>query len=116
MKKVLLFLSLLILASCSSAKKSSEVTTKYVPASNYSHLSCDQLIAQAEVIRARTPGLAAAVDEHRKNQTGVEVVTWVLFWPAAFLLDDGAEMSTELAEAKGQLEAIQQNLYSKKCG
>jgi hypothetical protein len=56
------------------------------------------------------------VDKHRKNQTGVEVVTWVLFWPAAFLLDDGDQMSSELAEAKGQLEAIQQNLYSKKCG
>lgn len=116
MRKLLLILSSLALMSCSSAKKSSEVTTKYVPASNYASLSCEQLIAEAEVIRARTPGLAAAVDEHRKNQTGVEVVTWVLFWPAAFLLDDGSEMSSELAEAKGQLEAIQQNLYSKKCG
>ena len=116
MKKLTLLLLALILIGCSSAKKSSEVTTQYVPASNYSHLTCEQLIAEAEVIRARTPGLAAAVDEHRKNQTGVEVVTWVLFWPAAFLLDDGSEMSTELAEAKGQLEAIQQNLYSKKCG
>ena len=116
MKKLTLLLLAIILIGCSSAKKSSEVTTKYVPASNYSHLTCEQLIAEAEVIRARTPGLAAAVDEHRKNQTGVEVVTWVLFWPAAFLLDDGSEMSTELAEAKGQLEAIQQNLYSKKCG
>lgn len=116
MKKITLVLTFLILVGCSSAKKSSEVTTKYVPASNYMHLSCEQLIAQAEVIRARTPGLAAAVDEHRKSQTGVEVVTWVLFWPAAFLLDDGSEMSSELAEAKGQLEAIQQNLYTKKCG
>ena len=109
MKKIFLILSSLLIISCSSAKKSSEITTKYVPASNYSHLSCEQLIAQAEIIRARTPGLAAAVDKHRKTQTGVEVVTWVLFWPAAFLLDDGDQMSFELAEAKGQLEAIQQN-------
>jgi hypothetical protein len=116
MKKISLILSFLIIVSCSSAKKSSEVTTKYVPASQYAGLSCEQLIAEAEIIRARTPGLAAAVDKHRKNQTGVEVVTWVLFWPAAFLLDDGSEMSSELAEAKGQLEAIQQNLISKKCG
>ena len=116
MKNLFLILSSLLIISCSSAKKSSEVTTKYVPASNYSNLSCEQLITEAEIIRSRTPGLAAAVDEHRKNQTGVEVVTWVLFWPAAFLLDDGSEMSSELAEAKGQLEAIQQNLYSKKCG
>ena len=116
MKNIIIILSSLLIISCSSAKKSSEITTKYVPASNYSNLSCDQLLVEAEIIRARTPGLAAAVDKHRKNQTGVEVVTWVLFWPAAFLLDDGDQMSSELAEAKGQLEAIQQNLYSKKCG
>ena len=116
MNKIAYFLVFLILVSCSSAKKSSEVTSKYVPASSYSHLSCEQLIAEAEIIRARTPGLAAAVDEHRKDQTGVEVVSWVLFWPAAILLADGSEISSELAEAKGQLEAIQQNLYSKKCG
>ena len=116
MNKLLLILISLFLISCSSAQKSSEVTTKYVPASQYASLSCEQLITEAEIIRARTPGLAAAVDKHRKNQTGVEVVTWVLFWPAAFLLDDGSEMSSELAEAKGQLEAIQQNLITKKCG
>ena len=107
---------LVVISGCSSAKKSIEVQSSYVPASRYSHLSCQQLISEAEALRARTPALASAVDKHRENQTGVEVVTWVLFWPAAFLLDDGSEMSSELAEAKGQLEAIQQNLYSKKCG
>jgi hypothetical protein len=73
------------------------------------------LISEAEALRARTPALASAVDKHRENQTGVEVVTWVLFWPAAFLLDDGSEESAQLAQAKGDLEAIQQNLMTKDC-
>ena len=116
MKKLSILLFAFVLISCSSAPKSTEVTSKYVPASRYSDLTCDQLISKAETIRARIPGAAAAVDQHRKNQTGVEWVTWLLFWPAAFALDDGSEMSSELAEAKGELEAVQQNLYSKNCG
>ena len=115
MFKIVILLSSLILISCSSAKKSHEIQAKYIPAYQYANFSCDQLISEAEIIRARTPGLAAAVDEHKKNQTGVEVVTWVLFWPAAFLLDDGSEMSNELAEAMGQIEAIQQQLRIKSC-
>ena len=103
----------LTLIGCSGAKKASEVGTAYIPASTYSHLSCDQLVREAEMLRARTPALAAAVDDHRSDQTGVEAVTWILFWPAAFMLDDGSEKSQELANAKGQLEAIQMNLRSK---
>jgi len=106
---------LVVISGCSSAKKSIEVQSSYVPASRYSHLSCQQLISEAEALRARTPALASAVDKHRENQTGVEVVTWVLFWPAAFLLDDGSEESNQLAQAKGDLEAIQQNLMTKDC-
>ena len=114
MKYLIIFTSFLLL-SCSGAKKSYEVQAKYVPASMYKNLSCEELVNEAEILRSRTPALAKAVDEHRKDQTGVEVVTWVLFWPAAFLLDDGGEQSADLAEAKGQLEAIQQNLRSKNC-
>lgn len=111
MRIVLLILGL-SLVGCSGAKKASEVGSTYVPASTYSHLSCDQLIREAEILRARTPALAAAVDDHRGDQTAVEAVTWILFWPAAFALDDGSEQSQELANAKGQLEAIQMNLRS----
>ena len=103
----------LTLIGCSGAKKASEVGTAYIPASAYSHLSCDQLIREAEILRARTPALAAAVDDHRSDQTAVEAVTWILFWPAAFALDDGSAKSQELANARGQLEAIQMNLRSK---
>ena len=103
------------LSGCSSAKKSNEVQSNYVPASTYKHLSCEELVGEFEALRARTPALASVVDEHRKNQTGVEVVTWLLFWPAAFALDDGSEKARQLADAKGHIEAIQVNLRSKKC-
>jgi hypothetical protein len=106
----------LLLAGCSSAPKPNEVTAAYVPAAQYQNLTCDQLVAEAESIRRSTPALEAAVEQHRKSQTGVEVVTWVLFWPAAFLLDKGTEYSAPLAQARGQLQAIQLQLQANKCG
>ncbi len=106
----------LFLSACSSAPKASEVGAAYVPTHQYQNLTCEQLVAEAESLRRSTPALEAAVDKHRQNQTGVEVVTWVFFWPAAFLLDKGEENSRQLAEARGQLEAIQMQLKVKKCG
>ena len=117
MKKAFLGLALssLLIVGCSSAPKSSEVNAKYIPSAYYSNHSCDQLVNEAESLRRSIPALQAAVDKHRSGQDGVEVVTWVLFWPAAFLLDDGSEYSEALAEAKGHLEAVQLQLQTKDC-
>lgn len=118
MKKIvqlLLITSAVISVGCSSAKKSSEVSAAYVPTSRYSSSSCDQLISEAEGLRRNTPALATAVDQHRSNQTGVEVVTWVLFFPAALMLDKGEKQSNDLAQAKGELEAIQLALQTRNC-
>lgn len=104
-----------IVVGCSSAPKSHEVQARYVSTTKYSNLSCEQLVTEAENLRRTTPALAAAVDKHREQQTAVEVVTWVLFWPAAFALDKGTEYSQPLAEAKGELEAIQSALRQKRC-
>ena len=108
--------SLSVLAACSSAPKVSEVNAAFVPVAQYGNLNCKQLIAEAESVRRSVPGLEAAVEKHRSNQTGVEVVTWVLFWPAAFLLDKGEATSGQLAKAKGELEAINLAMKSQKCG
>jgi hypothetical protein len=105
-----------MLSGCSGAPRAADVSAEYVPTAQYSNYSCEQLFAEAESLRRSTPALEAAVDSHRATQTGVEVVTWVLFWPAAFLLDDGDKQSSQLAQARGQLQAIQMQLQNKKCG
>jgi hypothetical protein len=115
-KFTILMITMGIFAGCSSAPKSNEVGAAYVPSAQYSSMSCDQLLAEAESVRRSVPALEQAVDKHRSSQTGVEVVTWVLFWPAAFLLDKGEGTSSQLAKAKGELDAIGITMKSKKCG
>ena len=68
-KYILILFCTTMLVACSSAKKSYEVQSKYVPAARFSHLSCNQLVQEAESLRARSPALAAAVDSHRKSQS-----------------------------------------------
>ena len=106
----------LVMAGCSSAPKSNEVGSAYVSSAQYASFTCDQLINEAESVRRSVPGLEAAVDKHRDSQKTVELVTWILFWPAAFALDKGTENSSQLAKAKGELEAISLAMKSKKCG
>ena len=108
--------SLSVLVACSSAPKATEVTAAYVPSAQYSAMDCKQLLNETESVRRSIPALESAVDKHRSNQTGVEVVTWVLFWPAAFLLDKGEASSSQLAKAKGELEAISLAMRGKNCG
>lgn len=103
------------LAGCSSAPKSNEVAAAYVPTAQYQAMTCDQLVAEAEGIRRALPALSSSVDEHRKNQDGVELVTWILFWPAAFALDKGEGKSAQLARAKGEYDAISLALRTKNC-
>ena len=114
-KKLFLLSAMLMLVACSSAKKASEVSAVYVPTSRFTNMTCDQLVNEAESLRRATPALEAAVDKHRSNQTGVEIVTWVLFWPAAFALDKGETESNALANARGELQAIQQALMTNNC-
>jgi len=115
-KVIVLSVAVAFMAGCSSAKKASEVSAAYVPASNFSNKTCEQLIADAEAVRRSVPGLEQAVDSHRSQQTGVEVITWLFFWPAAFALDKGESQTNQLATAKGEMEAIRTAMASKKCG
>ena len=117
MKKVTLLAALLsiTMVGCSSAPKSNEVSAAYVSVAQYNNFTCEQLMNEVEAIRRSTPALEAAVDKHRSNQTGVEIVTWVLFWPAALALDKGEEYSAPLAKAKGELQAIQSAMMTKNC-
>ena len=115
MKKIFILFSLILLTACSGAKQASEVNKVYVSSAKYKNFSCKELINESEIIRSREPALAAKVDKHYKSQKNTEAVTWLLFWPAAFWVDDGAADSNELAQVRGELDAIRQAMMSKDC-
>lgn len=116
MRKFVAFAALSAIAGCSDAQKASEVAADYVPSSQYQGMSCKQLRAEAEAIKARTPALERAVDKAYQQDKNLEAVTWIIFWPAALAMDGNDAEAQKLAEAKGQLDAIGTAARAKGCG
>ena len=111
----LLLVSAILIAGCSSAKKSSEVTANYVPAATYQNMSCNNLRAEGDRLRRSVSDMEASVDSEYKKDKNMELVTWLLFWPAAFAMDGNDAEAQKLANAKGEADAIRSAMISKGC-
>jgi hypothetical protein len=60
--------------------------------------------------------LAGAQDQKRTNDQIATGVAIVVFWPAAFFVGGDGHVSAELAQMKGQMNAIEQASIQKRCG
>ena len=106
----------ILVASCTSAKKASEVSAVYIPAATYAGHSCEEVAAAADQVKATVPAIEAAVNATQKTDKNKEIAAWVLFWPAAMMMQGNAVEQAQLANAKGQLEAIATTAMGKGCG
>lgn len=104
----------LVLAACAS--KSSEITPAYVSPITYQNHTCQQLAMEAQSISARATQVSGAQDQKRTNDQIATGVAIVVFWPAAFLVGGDGPMAAELAQLKGQMNAVEQASIFKKCG
>ena len=46
------------------------------------------------------------VDSERQTDKNKELAAWILFAPAALMMDGNAESASQLASVKGQLDAV----------
>ena len=115
MKKILVTYIFIILTGCSTAQKSSEVNSVRVPISPYLKLNCQELASEQSVLLSQADAARAAVDSAYQSDKNAELVTWILFAPAAFMIDGNQEEAAKLANIKGQLEAIQEAQKINQC-
>ena len=101
--------------ACSSAPTSTEVAPAYATSLGYESMDCKRLVVESQDLNQQLQVSSQAVDAHRNRQTGVEIVTWLLFWPAALALDKGTEHSSKLAKVKGELAAVDKAIRIKDC-
>jgi hypothetical protein len=111
----LLLASTILIAGCSTAKKSSEVAATYVPSATYKTMSCSNLRAEGDRLRRSVSDIEASVDAEYKKDKNMELVTWLLFWPAAFAMDGNDAEAKRLADAKGEADAIRSAMIAKGC-
>ncbi len=100
-------------ASCAS--KSSEITAAYVSPLGYQPYNCQQLAMEAQAVSAKAAELSGVQDQKRTNDQIATGVAIVVFWPAAFLVGGDGQVAAQLAQLKGQMNAIEQASIQKRC-
>jgi hypothetical protein len=113
-KRYLMLAGALLLANCAS--KSSEISPNYVSPMTYQSYNCQQLAAEAEAISAKAVELSGVQDQKRTNDQIATGVAIIVFWPAAFLVGGDGQVAAQLAQMKGQMNAVEQASIQKKCG
>ena len=105
MKKLIIGLCLIgTLSAC--ADQPDAIAPAPVPTSTYAHMNCRALAAEQSRIVANVNTLTASQKKKADSDAVVMGVGMVLFWPALFALSSGSDQSAQLAQAKGQYDAI----------
>jgi hypothetical protein len=103
-----------LVASCAS--KSSEIAAAYVSPIPYQSYTCAQLATEAQAVSAKAVELSGVQDQKRTNDQIATGVAIVVFWPAAFMVGGDGQVAAQLAQLKGQMNAIEQANIHKRCG
>jgi hypothetical protein len=98
------------------AQRSDSVTAAYVSPIQYQSYTCQQLKEEAARVAQRAAIAAGQQDQSATNDAVATGVAVVIFFPAAFLIHGNGVNAQELAELKGDMDAIQQANIQKKCG
>jgi hypothetical protein len=80
-----------------------------------SKLSCAQLREEAARVSARAAVASGAQDQNATNDTVATTAAVILFWPAAFMIKGNGAIAQEVAQLKGDMDAIEQANVQRKC-
>ncbi len=111
---VLAFVSLFLIG-CSTAQRASDVNAVRIPVAPYLKMNCKELSTEQSLLLKEAQSMTSQVDASYKSDKTAELVTWILFAPAAFMIDGNQEEAAKLAGVKGQLEAIQEAMKINEC-
>src|SRR6478609_1905467 len=105
-----LIVSMIIMAAAlgGCASKSAEISAAYVSPIPYQSYNCQQLGMEAQAVSAKAAELSGVQDQKRTNDQVATAVAVVIFWPAAFLVGGDGQVAAQLAQLKGQMNAIEQ--------
>jgi uncharacterized protein YfaP (DUF2135 family) len=102
------FCALLLLAAC--AKQPGDIVAASVPTDTYSQMTCESLVSQKAEKQAELDGLSSKQENTAKRDAAWMVIVHV---PVASLSQ--GDNSKQIANLKGQLNAIDQSYQAKSC-
>lgn len=102
------------LAGCAENPKTTRAD--YVPEALYANLSCQQLGTEAINVSNRAHDAAKLQRRHRTQDEVKTAAGLVIFWPALLFIRGNNETTAELAQLKGEMQAVEQASAAKQCG
>ena len=113
-RAVVSVIAVLMLAGCAS--KAAEITPAYVSPMLYQSYNCQQLAAEAQRVSAAAAAAAGVQDSQATKDTVATTVGIIVFRPSLFLIGGDKQTAAQLAQLKGEMDAIQQASIQKQCG
>lgn len=105
-------LATLFLAGCAS--KSNNIEAAYVSPMKYNSYECSQMEQEYARVLQKSSSVNKDQDRISSNDAVATGVGVVLFWPALFFIDSD-DRREEVAQLKGELDAIEQATIQKNC-
>lgn len=106
----------LALPAAGCASRSEDVGAAYVSLVTYQSYSCKELSLEAQRVSSAAAAASGAQDSQRTKDAIATTAAVVIFWPAAFFVGGDNAKTAELANLKGQMQAIEGASIQKKCG
>lgn len=113
MKKMIAGLAVCgLLSGCATA--SQDIAPAYVSPAQYSSMSCEQIGAEVNRVQLRVTELSGKQDRERQKDQAAAGVGLILFAPAALFMI-GGDHKSEIAQLKGQHNALRDAAAQKRC-
>jgi hypothetical protein len=111
-KYIALIAACLSITAC--AQHSDRVQASYVSPIQYDDYSCRQIRAEMMRVSHKVNEIAGVQDKQASNDSVAMGVGLVIFWPALFFIS-GSDQHVQLADLKGQYDALEQTAIQKNC-
>ncbi len=98
------------------ASKSSEIEASYVSPVTYQNFSCQQLNNEAMIVSQKASKAAGMQDKAHREDTTKTAIGAVIFWPVLLFNKGDGQLASNLANLKGQKDAIELASTQKGCG
>lgn len=103
-----------MLGAC--AQKADRVQGTYTSAALYQNLTCEQLLREGWTVSNCAHAAAGKQNRHRVEDEVAITAGVLVFWPALFFTHGNDASTAELAQLKGEMEAIEAASRAKNCG
>ncbi len=98
------------------AQKAERVQATYTPTALYQNLTCEQLVREGWTISNRAHAAAGKQNRHRVEDEVAITAGVLVFWPALFFTHGSDATTAEVAQLKGEMQAIETASQAKNCG